>query len=187
MSRCKYYEVKNESSSGGSNLRNLRVEINGQGAAPSSGVWYARFGNIDEWFGNSDVITIIPAEDDNSSDRLVCSKNIFNIRVYMNIQSANFGGNPRAFLSMFVNGGPVQGAAVSPAPGSNNNREQIILESGGLLADDEITLSMAWNGNSPLTVNAGLSYVVITYLENPIVLSAGTQKAEFTLTEADFP
>jgi len=126
-----------------------------QGAGPTGPVYFVQLGTPIDLFGNrASDWTVTAGTPGVTSDTLQSSdRQSPQWRLDAFFQQGPSAGTPRAFLSAFYNGVGVRGGAVSFI--QNNWRAYAGFTWGGLLSGVELSFSVSWNGNTPLTLNSG--------------------------------
>jgi len=125
-----------------------------QGAGPTGPVYYMQLGTPQNLYGDrASDWSVTPGVPGVSSDTVESAKRdaYFWIAIAY-LQQGPSAGRPRAFLSAFYDGVGVRGGAQSFE--GNNDRNEIVVFFGGLLSGSKLSYSIAWNGNTPLTLNS---------------------------------
>jgi len=143
--------------SGGGGAGNVvRVPFVSMAAAgPTGPVYFLQMGTPENRSGNAaGDWAVTPGTPGVSSSTLSSASraaSYWNAQVFL--QQGPSAGIPRAFFSAFYGAAGIAGGAQSFQ--GNNFRSDVNLREGGLLSGVNLSFSISWNGNTPLTLNSG--------------------------------
>jgi len=125
------------------------------GASPTGPVYFVQLGIPVDLFGNAAADWLVaPGTPGASSDALLSATRQSPMwRLDAFFQQGPSVARPRAFLSAFYDGVGVRGGAISFI--QNNWRAYGGYTWGGLASGIELSFTISWNGNTPLTLNSG--------------------------------
>jgi len=131
-------------------------------AGPTGPNYFIQLGAPQNRFGNAasdwEITPGVPGASSGSISSATRTASYWNAQAFL--QQGPSSGIPRAFFSAFYDGVGVAGGAQSFQ--GNNYRSDVNLREGGLTSGAELSFSIAWNGNTPLTLNSGNIFLLST-------------------------